>query len=235
MKSKIPLISLGIAFFLFFVWQLYVVWSDNIMRQVFPDFSDNNPLAFIPAPVYWDYYIEPNKDNLKTEWLKNYKLRDIILSDTEPNVADINTISLKDIAGVYYFGDGLGVNCSLVLSAQGEFTFIWTGCLGIYDKNKGTAAIKDGILHIEPNKPNVREGFKGTPTDFFALHLGSRMYLIPINELGDFYRDVKSGREPRSDIHGMFYLRETDLNKPVKGRLVIPQQWTKYLTTQLEE
>src|SRR5277367_4622347 len=84
--------------------------------------------------------------------------------------------SLNEIAGNYYFGDGLGVNCSLNLSADGKFKFTWRGCLGTYDENDGSAAMKDGVLHLAPTKANVREGFKGTPTEFFPVPWGDRMY-----------------------------------------------------------
>ena len=57
-----------------------------------------------------------------------------------------DSVALKDIAGDYYFGDGLGVNCSLTVTAKGKFTFQWNGCLGTYDKNEGTASIKEGVL-----------------------------------------------------------------------------------------
>ena len=57
-----------------------------------------------------------------------------------------DSVALKDIAGDYYFGDGLGVNCSLTVTAKGKFTFQWNGCLGTYDKNEGSASIQDGML-----------------------------------------------------------------------------------------
>ena len=48
---------------------------------------------------------------------------------------------LAAVAGDYYFGDGLGVNCALTLKAEGRFTFGWRGCLGVYDQNTGGARV----------------------------------------------------------------------------------------------
>jgi hypothetical protein len=146
--------------------------------------------------------------------------------------ANTNAVTLKDIAGGYYFGDGLGVNCSFTLSAQGEFTFQWTGCGGSYDKNEGSANLKDGTLHITPRKPNVREGFKGTPTEFYPVRWGARMYLIPTNQIVEFCSEVNQGGEPRSDSHGQYYLRGSDAEKPVAGRPAVPEQWNKFFLNQ---
>ena len=143
--------------------------------------------------------------------------------------ADTNSVELKEIAGDYYFGDGLGVNCSFTLSARGKFTFQWQGCLGTYDKNKGSASLKDGILHIRPQKPNMREGFRGTATEFYPVRWGPRMYLIPTNEIVEFCSDVNQGSEPRQDNHGQYYIRRSDADKPVAGRPAVPEQWNKFI------
>jgi len=146
--------------------------------------------------------------------------------------ADTNSAALKDIAGDYYFGDGLGVNCSFTLSAQGKFAFQWRGCLGTYDKNEGNASLKDGILHITPQKPNVREGFRGTPTEFYPVRWGTRMYLIPTNEIVEFCSDVNRGSEPRQGSHGQYYIRRSDADKPVVGKPAVPEQWSEFFLNQ---
>jgi len=140
-----------------------------------------------------------------------------------------DSVLLKDIAGDYYFGDGLGVNCSLTVTAKGKFTFQWNGCLGTYDKNEGSASIKEGVLHIAPQKPNLRDGFRGTPTEFYPVRWGARMYLIPTNDIVEFCSDFNQGSEPR---HGnrrtVYYLRRSDGDKPVSGKPAVPEQWTKF-------
>jgi hypothetical protein len=106
-------------------------------------------------------------------------------------------VSLKEVAGEYYFGDGIGVNCKLTLTKRGAFAFTLRGCLGTYDENNGEASLKRGVLHIAPKKPNGREGFQGTPTDFFPVRWGARTYLIPTNDIVNFCSEVNQGSEPR--------------------------------------
>ena len=140
-----------------------------------------------------------------------------------------DSATLKDIVGDYYFGDGLGVNCSLSVTAKGQFTFQWDGCLGTYDKNEGIASVKEGILQITPQKPNLRDGFRGTPTKFYPVRWDGRMYLIPTNDIVEFCSDFSQGIEPRRGIHGSYYLRRGDADKPILGKPAVPEQWTKFL------
>lgn len=137
--------------------------------------------------------------------------------------------ALDDLAGDYYFGDGLGVNCRMTVSKAGKFAFEWTGCLGTYDENKGAASIQGGILQLKPQKENRRQGFRGTATEFYPVRWGARMYLVPTNELVEFCNEVNQGTEPRREVHGQYYLRSADANKPASGKPAIPGEWSKYL------
>lgn len=143
--------------------------------------------------------------------------------------ADSNPLSFRELAGVYYFGDGTGVNCTLTLAERGTFAFQWRGCLGTYDDNEGQAGIRDGILRIVPKKPNVREGFRGTPTEFFPIRWDDRLYLVPTNEIVEFCCEVNQGGEPRHGNWGQFYLRQNDWTKQATGSPVVPERWTKFL------
>ena len=80
--------------------------------------------------------------------------------------------SLKAVVGSYYYGDGLGVNCSLVVKPEGRFTFMWRGCLGAYCQNQGDAKIVNHHLILTPEQPNESRGFGGTPTDFIPVPWG---------------------------------------------------------------
>src|ERR1043166_5972792 len=143
-----------------------------------------------------------------------------------------DSLALKDIAGDYYFGDGLGVNCSLTVTAKGKFAFQWNGCLGTYDTNEGTASIKEGILHISPQKPNLRDGFRGTPTEFYPVRWGARLYLIPTNDIVEFCSDFNQGSEPRTGNRGQYYLRRSDADNAVSGKPGVPEQWNKFFLEQ---
>jgi hypothetical protein len=156
----------------------------------------------------------------------------LVWTSSQTIAADTNSFSLKYLAGDYYYGDGLGTKCSLALTEQGDFTFEWRGCLGIYNENNGSASIHDGVLHIAPKKPNVRKGPLGTPTEFFPVRWGARLYLIPTNEIVAFCSAVNQGDEPRHDSHGWYYLRQNDWDKPVTGMPKVPSPWAKYLLSE---
>jgi hypothetical protein len=146
-----------------------------------------------------------------------------------PRTGDQPGRPLAAVAGDYYFGDGLGVNCSLSLKAEGRFTFGWRGCLGVYDQNTGDAKVVDGHLILSPEKPNVREGFRGTSTDFLIVRWGDRSYLVPEADKQEFGNEVNQGGEPRESPHGRFYLRRGDWEKKVTGLPVVPKDWEALL------
>lgn len=142
--------------------------------------------------------------------------------------ADKAPISLNDLAGEYYFGDGTGVNCTLTLTGQATFAFIWRGCLGTYDENNGGVRLKEGVVHLAPEKPNVRKGIRGTPTKFVSVRWVSRIYLVPTEEMVEFCSAVNQGIEPRSQSWGEFYLRQNDWSRPVTGLPTVPEPWRRY-------
>ena len=59
------------------------------------------------------------------------------------------------LAGDYYKGDGLCMNCRLMVMPGGRFSYTWRGCLGIYGENEGTAKLIDGHLILKPEQPNA--------------------------------------------------------------------------------
>jgi len=137
--------------------------------------------------------------------------------------------SLAEIAGDYYLGNGLGVNCSLVVKPEGRFSFIWRGCLGVYGMNQGGAKVVKGHLILTPEQPNKEEGFGCTVTDFIPVRWGERLYLVPKDYGNGFCSDVNRGREPRSGSLGNFYLREGDWKKKVTGLPDVPKEWEALL------
>jgi hypothetical protein len=138
-------------------------------------------------------------------------------------------VPIKQLIGDYQFGDGLGVNCSLNLSTNGKFKFEWHGCLGLYDKNQGTYILTNGILNLVTEKRNIREGFQGTPTNFFPIPWGNRLYIIPTNEIIKFCSDVNQGLEPRDLSRGSFYLKTGEWTNTVSGLPNVPVNWKPYL------
>lgn len=139
--------------------------------------------------------------------------------------------SLSQLAGDYYFGDGLGISCFLSLTDTAKFTFEWRGCLGPYDTNDGEIFLSKGILHLKPTKPNVQKRFRGTPTDFYPVRWGSRMYLVPTNQMIQFCSDVNQGSEPRRGSYignGLYYVRRGMEKGPIQGKPFVPEPWKEY-------
>lgn len=140
--------------------------------------------------------------------------------------------------GRYYFGDGLGVNCTLEVTKEQTFSFRWTGCLGEYDRNKGSWSFQDGLLTLHPEEPNPRDGFRGTATRLIPVKYGQRHYLIEERAMIAFCRatkgqfsDIEFGRGGRSFSH---YLLVGDQDKPVEGEPAVPEGYRKYLTQPIE-
>ncbi len=136
------------------------------------------------------------------------------------------TISLNELAGEFFHGNGRGVNCCLTISKNGAFTFTWHGCLGLYCTNYGSARLANGLLCLAPKIPNSEFSI---PKEYFPLRWGARIYLVATNELVDFCNSINGGREPRGDLYGRHYLRKKDWDKPVFGMPEIPVAWAEYL------
>jgi hypothetical protein len=137
--------------------------------------------------------------------------------------------TLPAVAGSYYYGDGLGMNFSLVVKPEGRFSFIWRGCLGVYDKNEGGARVVNDHLILTPEQPNESRGNRRIPTDLVLVHWGERLYLIPKEAAKGFCYEVINDREPRSNPHGEYYLREGDWGKKVTGLPNVPKEWESLL------
>jgi hypothetical protein len=153
----------------------------------------------------------------------------VVSPDNAPRTGEQTKRPLAAIAGDYYFGDGLGVNCTLAITPEGRFSFEWRGCLGVYDRNSGEARIADGHLILKPEWPNPRDGFRGSSTDLIPVRWGERSYLVPTQDAEDFCNEVNQGREPRDGPHGHSYLRTDDWKKQVAGLPSVPKQWEAML------
>ena len=137
------------------------------------------------------------------------------------------------LCGSYYFGDGLGVNCTLELKPGGQFSFNSHGCCGTYDENTGTAELKDGTLHLTLAKANNLRGIFGVAEKYRVARWGERIYLLTDDGMLDFCNAVNQGHEPREERHGYaFFLRDKDWVKPAPGLPDLPKQWLDYLLKQ---
>jgi hypothetical protein len=148
------------------------------------------------------------------------KLRQAILDEIE-------SLGGHEWAGDYYYGDGLGVNVSLMLAPKSGYLFEWNGCMGLYDRNYGPVDFSNGRLRLTFTLPNSRERFRGIAGEFIPVAWGSREYLIPPDKVIDFCDDVKRGVEPRRGRHGQHLLRRGDETKLTTGSPTLPVEYEK--------
>jgi len=153
--------------------------------------------------------------------------------------ATIPRFTPKDVAGTYYFGDGLGVNCDLVLEASSKFSFRWTGCLGEYDRNSGNYDLTDEMLTVHPTSPNRRDGFRGMAERFFPIRWGTRIYLIADEQMLGFVDKIRRGWRGDEILgrSGFYFLRRDaqPFDKPigeVKMKPEMPSLYHQYLSKQ---
>ena len=105
---------------------------------------------------------------------------------------------LAGIEGEYYFGNGLGIKCSLKVEPGGRFVFERRGCLGLDERNQGIARLVFGHVLLTPEDPNEQIGIvSGIATDFVYVRWGNRSYLIPEDRKKEFCTAVNEGQEPR--------------------------------------
>jgi hypothetical protein len=131
-----------------------------------------------------------------------------------------------DIRGFYYFGDGLGVNCSLELIKSGRFKYNWTGCLGLYDQAEGTYNINEKTLTLSPNGP-VESVCRINRKNFHIITWDRLIYLVPEADMLEFCNDINRGIEPK--YGGSFYLNEKCKRKKAKGLPELPGNWNNFL------
>lgn len=98
---------------------------------------------------------------------------------------ELATLGPHAWAGEYYAGDGLGVNISLTLAPRSGFVFEWHGCLGLYDRNYGAVTSQDRRLSLSFSFENERKGFAGLSPELIVVPWGSRVYLVPADDVID--------------------------------------------------
>ncbi len=145
----------------------------------------------------------------------------------------VRATDLSEVAGVYYGGDGLGVNWTLTIVATGRFSFTWDGCLGRYDENEGDAVLEGGTLRLRPEQPLDKGLAKKLPLRWLPVAWGERVYLLEEEDVPLFAKYVNQGSEPRSEAHGLFLLRRDDWKKVAPGAPALPEKWSSFLLASL--
>jgi hypothetical protein len=135
--------------------------------------------------------------------------------------------SFVDVAGEYYLGDGLGLNWKLRILPDGRYSFVWSGCCGVYHRESGALRRISGyvlLAPVEPIEPTMKRVL-------LPVRWGRRSYLIPPETVEDFCDAILRGGEPRKGYHGDFYLR--GLDERADGVPELPEPWAAYLRENL--
>jgi hypothetical protein len=145
------------------------------------------------------------------------------------SVATATASDFRSLAGEYYEGDGLGVNWTLVLRAEGTFAFTWDGCMGRYAESHGVARLTNGILELTPEKAAQGALEKRVPLHWLPAVWADRVYLLERDAIPLFAKYVNLGWEPRSEMFGMFLLRRDDWKTSVTGLPDLPKDSLRLL------
>ena len=131
----------------------------------------------------------------------------------------------KALEGAYYFGDGLGVNCLLELKENRRFSFRWTGCVGVYDRNTGRWEWEGQVMVFKPEHKNATEGFSGMNVRFIPVAWGQRVYLVDEYELPGFCAGIK--RLTSRDLHGLDFVKVGKSRElsPLSGEPRVPARY----------
>jgi hypothetical protein len=155
----------------------------------------------------------------------------VTYADDPPRPSDQPTETVAALAGDYYWGDGLGFNCRLVIAPAGRFSYTWRGCLGLCSQNKGAAKLVDGRSILKPEEPGEMPIFPGTATDLIPVRWGNRLYLIAQDQKARFCNAINQGDEPRKSIRGFFYVRHSHDGQinATSGKPGVPEDWEPLL------
>ncbi|MGE3822186.1 MAG: hypothetical protein AB7I30_22460 [Isosphaeraceae bacterium] len=131
------------------------------------------------------------------------------------------------VAGEYLQGARLGRSWALSILPDGRYSFIWSGCCGVYYRESGSARQVSGHLVLWPVKPIEPQ----LERVFLPLKWGRRSYLIPPERLQEFCDAIIRGDEPRNEPAGDFFLIGSD--DQVAGTPELPERWANYLRDNL--
>jgi hypothetical protein len=169
---------------------------------------------------------KPPAGELTAEQVWELKQSDATTAELEHRdallAAELASGTAPEWAGVYTFGDGLGVNVRVVLAPQNGFIFTWHGCLGRYDANYGAVEEVNGRLRLNFLLPNERRSFAGASGTLVPVHWGSRLYLIDADHGADFANAINAGVGPGQPLIGRFLLRAGDENGELAGTPDLP-------------
>jgi hypothetical protein len=134
--------------------------------------------------------------------------------------------SFADVAGEYGLGNGRRL-WTLSILPDGRYSFLWSGCLGVYDRESGHLRRSGDRVTLSTLKPIQWS----MPREYVPIRWGSRSYLIPPEKMEEFCEAIIKGDEPEDGRGGAFYLAGE--GRPVDGVPTLPEPWAAYLRKNL--
>ena len=132
-------------------------------------------------------------------------------------------------AGEYMQGAVRGKLWALSILPDGRYSFRWSGCCGVYDRESGFVDSVGEQFVLSPIKPIGRQ----IPRQFFPVKWQRRTYLIPPDKLEELCDEIVKRKEPRYEAPGHFYVR--GFADRVSGVPELPENWATYLREHLKE
>jgi hypothetical protein len=148
---------------------------------------------------------------------------DFDLTHRFPPTVSSSGDDLSNIAGEYYQGTIRGRSLRLSILPDGRYSFIWSGCTGVYCRESGYVRRTDSHYLLSPKEPAAAR----IEHTFLLVRWQSRRYLVPPEKMHDFCDAVIKGDEPRNEVPGDFYL-SVPLNR-ANGIPDLPERWVNYL------
>lgn len=144
----------------------------------------------------------------------------------------------REWAGMYYCGDGLGMNVAIALGPTGDLAYTWYGCMGLYDSNIGKVreAQDDRLVFDLEKREGGDSGMRYMEEEMALVRWGSRRYLVPMPDMQDFCNAVNDGWE-RSRPGLRFAMKGTERVRawseedtaPPKGLPEVPSSARRWL------
>ena len=126
----------------------------------------------------------------------------------------VELMTWQDFQGVYYLGNGLGINWHLTIKPEQKFILQMDTDLGTHWEYTGSIVITNGQVFL-----STPENGTWMPQTLIPVQWGQRHYLILKEDIADFCEWRSEGLEPRKIIWGSIaYLRMKDWDLPAEGQ-----------------
>ncbi len=145
---------------------------------------------------------------------------------------------VREWAGTYYTGDGLGMNVTIKVAPESGVTYTWYGCLGLYDMNHGEIAeVLDDGLRLTLAFDTDLDCMDFMNDRLYFVRWGDRKYMVPGRQMIELVNGYNQGGFFRESLMNIprWYEGEVrhrwDETAP-EGVPQLPAKWAAMLLTE---